>query len=93
MKDSRYALQLADLILSMDMATEKGQRARELARKLQEQCDESPAELALREIACFLGVGGYTAPYVDAATYRDKIIEEIGNLSAREPAQSTGAKQ
>lgn len=80
--DGRYALQLADLILSMDMTTEKGQRARELARKVQEEWHESPAELALREIAFALGVGGYNAPFVDAQQYKTKILEEFTALAS-----------
>jgi len=76
-KDARYGLQLADLVLSMDMATEKGLRARELARKVQEQSSESPAELALRSLASWLGVGGYNAIWVDAEVFESRIREAI----------------
>lgn len=36
--------------------------------------DEHPAEQVLRKLACWLGVGGYNAPTVDAGVFHDKII-------------------
>lgn len=40
---------------------------------------ESLAELALRNIACFLGVGGHNAPLVDAWAYEEKILDAIAH--------------
>jgi hypothetical protein len=50
--------------------------------------DESDAELALRRIACCLGVGGYNAPTVDAKAYESKIIDEIFEISRAQPARA-----
>jgi hypothetical protein len=35
--------------------------------------NETPAEEALRSLACSLGVGGYNAPTVDAKVFEEKI--------------------
>lgn len=40
---------------------------------------ESLAELALRNIACFLGVGGHNAPLVDVRVYEEKILDAIAH--------------
>jgi len=39
--------------------------------------DETPAEEALRSLACWLGVGGYNAPTVDAKVFETKIREGV----------------
>ncbi|MEJ8837625.1 hypothetical protein [Ramlibacter sp. AN1133] len=45
------------------------------------QPEESPAEAALRSLACWLGVGGYNAPTVDAALFEEKIREGVLEFS------------
>jgi hypothetical protein len=42
--------------------------------------DETPAEMVLRKLACWLGVGGYNAPKVDADVFHRKIVWAIENL-------------
>jgi hypothetical protein len=42
--------------------------------------DETPAEMVLRKLACWLGVGGYNAPTVDADLFHDKIVAGINYL-------------
>lgn len=44
--------------------------------------DETPAEMVLRKLACWLGVGGYNAPTVDADLFHDKIIDGVNMLLA-----------
>lgn len=39
--------------------------------------DESPAEMALRSLAAWLGVGGYNAPTVDAKVFEAKIRDGV----------------
>lgn len=50
--------------------------------------DETPAEMVLRKLACWLGVGGYNAPTVDANLFHRKIVEGVQMLlqSAAKPA-------
>lgn len=86
--DGASALQLADLVLSMPMVSEKGQRAKELARQVQEKYHESPAELVLRDLASWLGIGGYNDPYINAEKYKAKIIKEIESLTATPSPQA-----
>ncbi|MFA5899410.1 MAG: hypothetical protein WC829_09900 [Hyphomicrobium sp.] len=43
---------------------------------------ESASEIALRNIACSLGVGGHNAPVVDAREYEKKILEEVASIAA-----------
>lgn len=45
--------------------------------------DETPAESVLRKLACWLGVGGYNAPTVDAEMFHRKIVDGILQLTAR----------
>jgi hypothetical protein len=47
--------------------------------------DETPAEMVLRKLACWLGVCGYNAPRVDAEEFHRKIVDGI--LMMREPPQ------
>lgn len=49
---------------------------------------EHPAEEVLRKLACWLGVGGYNAPTVDAELFHRKIVDGIEMLlaSAAPPA-------
>jgi len=42
--------------------------------------DETPAEQVLRKLACWLGVGGYNAPTVDAEVFHEKIVWGINHL-------------
>ena len=51
--------------------------------------NEGEAERSLRSLACWLGVGGYNAPTVDATAYETKIREEITlqSTAARELAE------
>jgi hypothetical protein len=72
-----HARALAEHILSMDLATEKGQHARALARKVLEGEDESPAELALRSLASWLGCGGYNATAIDAEVMEQRIRDAV----------------
>ena len=51
---------------------------------------ESPSEIALRNIASYLGVGGHNAPLVDAPAYEKKIIEEIERVADPVAAQPQG---
>ena len=44
--------------------------------------DETPAEMVLRKLACWLGVGGYNAPKVDAEAFHRKIVEGVQMLLA-----------
>lgn len=44
--------------------------------------DEAPAEMVLRKLACWLGVGGYNAPTVDADLFHRKIVDGIESLLA-----------
>jgi hypothetical protein len=54
--------------------------------------DETPAEMVLRKLACWLGVGGYNAPTVDADLFHDKIVAGINYLveSASSPQSHPG---
>jgi hypothetical protein len=47
--------------------------------------EEHPAEEALRALACWLGVGGYNAPSVDAEAFKRKIMEAVNMLSEGVP--------
>jgi hypothetical protein len=47
--------------------------------------EESPAEEALRALACWLGVGGYNAPTVDAEVFKRKIMEGVNMLAEGVP--------
>lgn len=47
------------------------------AAPAQEPAVEHPAEEALRSLACWMGVGGYNAPTVDAKLYEQKIREGV----------------
>ncbi len=38
---------------------------------------ETEAEMVLRKLACWLGVGGYSAPKVDAKTFHSKIVDGV----------------
>lgn len=42
--------------------------------------NETPAEMVLRKLACWLGVGGYNAPTVDADLFHRKIVGGINML-------------
>ena len=42
--------------------------------------NETPAELVLRKLACWLGVGGYNATKVDADLFHQKIVYGIHEL-------------
>ncbi len=46
--------------------------------------DEHPAEEVLRKLACWLGVGGYNAPTVDADLFHRKIVAGIEDLGSPE---------
>lgn len=51
--------------------------------------DEHPAEEVLRKLACWLGVGGYNAPTVDADVFHRKIVDGVESLlavAARQPS-------
>ena len=50
------------------------------------------AEDALRSIACFLSVGGYNAPTVDAALFEKKIREGIDAILRVELAEANQMK-
>ena len=39
--------------------------------------NESEAEMVLRKLACWLGVGGYNAPAVDAKLFHEKIVDGV----------------
>lgn len=42
--------------------------------------NETPAEMVLRKLACWLGVGGYNAPKVDAEVFHRKIVDGVQML-------------
>lgn len=42
--------------------------------------NETPAETVLRKLACWLGVGGYNAPTVDAELFHRKIVDGVQSL-------------
>ena len=44
--------------------------------------DETPAEMVLRKLACWLGVGSYNAPSVDAKVFHRKIVAGVEMLVA-----------
>lgn len=46
---------------------------------------EHPAEEVLRKLACWLGVGGYNAPTVDAELFHRKIVDGIQSMRAAPP--------
>ncbi len=50
--------------------------------------DEHPAESVLRKLACWLGVGGYNAPTVDAEVFHRKIVDGIEYLVRERAAPS-----
>jgi hypothetical protein len=77
---AEFARLLAEQVLHMDMITDRGLRARHLARQVLDANEESPAEMALRSLACWLGVGGYNAPKVDAKTFEEKIRSGVEDL-------------
>jgi hypothetical protein len=76
---TEFARLLAEQVLHMDMVTPRGIRARALARQVLDTTEESPAELALRSLACWLGAGGYHAPTVDAKVFEEKIRWGVAN--------------
>jgi hypothetical protein len=95
---AEFARLLAEQVLHMDMVTDRGIRARELARQVLDANEESPAELALRSLASWLGAGGYNAPTVDAKAFEEKIrwgVEEVRRAAAPavavEPTQAQAA--
>lgn len=47
---------------------------------LEEAGEESEAQAALRSLACWLGVGGYNAPTVDAKVFEQKIRDGVAML-------------
>jgi hypothetical protein len=49
------------------------------------RADEHPAEEALRALACWMGVGGYNAPTVDAEAFKRKIMEGVSMLAEGVP--------
>jgi hypothetical protein len=53
--------------------------------ELTEVREESPAEDALRALACWLGVGGYNAPTVDAEVFKRKIMAGVSMLAEGVP--------
>lgn len=63
-----------------------------LADKAQQTTEETDAEMALRSIASWLGVGGFNAPTVDAKAFEQKIYEGVEiaikshYVAAEEPA-------
>ena len=56
--------------------------------------DETPAEQVLRKLACWLGVGGYNAPKVDAEVFHRKIVDGVEMLlkSATPPTTDAPAQ-
>ena len=56
--------------------------------------DEHPAEEVLRKLACWLGVGGYNAPTVDADLFHRKIVAGIEDLrkNAAQGAEPVASK-
>ena len=89
------AVLLAEQVLHMELLTERGKRARELARQLLAQAhDVHEGECAevLRSLASFLGTGGYNAPAVDPAEFRKKILWGIEQMRSPEvPAAAPAA--
>jgi len=55
--------------------------------------DETPAEIALRKLACWLGVGGFNAPRVDAEQFHDKIVAAIQELDRQPVAPAPQAAE
>lgn len=45
----------------------------------EEVVEESAAEMALRSLACWLGVGGYNATSVDAKVFEERIREAVND--------------
>lgn len=92
------AVLLAEQVLHMDMVTERGLRARELARQvLNGSHDVHEGECAgvLRDLASWLGAGGYNAPAVDPKVFREKIVWGVQQLagSAALTAQPAAAER
>ena len=93
------AVLLAEQVLHMDMVTERGIRARDLARQVLDTAHdvhEGECAALLRELASYLSAGGYNAPAVNPQTYREKIIWGIEQVRAAAPsaqpvAQFSGA--
>ena len=93
------AVLLAEQVLLMDMVTERGNRARDLARQVLDTAHdvhEGECAALLRELASYLSAGGYNAPAVNPQTYREKIIWGIEQVRAAAPsaqpvAQFSGA--
>jgi len=54
--------------------------------------DETPAEMVLRKLACWLGVGGYNATTVDAEAFHRKIVEGVQMLVASASAPAAPAQ-
>lgn len=77
---AEHARLLAEQVLSIDMVTERGLKAKELARAVLGEAQESPAELALRSLASWLGVGGYNASAIDAKTMERRIRDGVAQL-------------
>ena len=83
------AVLLAEQVLHMDMVTERGIRARDLARQVLDTAHdvhEGECAALLRELASYLSAGGYNAPAVNPQTYREKIIWGIEQVRAAAPS-------
>ncbi len=53
--------------------------------------DESDAAMVLRKLACWLGVGGYNAPAVDARLFHEKIVDGV-NTAVSNALEAKGAE-
>jgi hypothetical protein len=83
------AVLLAEQVLHMDMVTERGVRARDLARQVLDtghNVHEGECAGILRDLASMLGAGGYNASAVDPAVFREKILWGINQLQAERAA-------
>jgi hypothetical protein len=86
------AVLLAEQVLHMELATERGKRARELARQVLDTAHdvhEGECAAVLRNLASYLGAGGYNAAAVDPQVFREKImwgIEEVRRATHPTPA-------
>jgi hypothetical protein len=83
---------LAEQVLHKELATERGKRARELARQVLDTAHdvhEGECAAVLRNLASYLGAGGYNAAAVDPQVFREKImwgIEEVRRATHPTPA-------
>lgn len=55
--------------------------------------NETPAEMVLRKLACWLGVGGYNAPTVDADLFHKKIVDGVQLLLAAQPLERAAQQE